>query len=207
MLITPHILRWKDLQAEISYSWIKDNLLFVGKEFKDKPISLTTMINQPNSQQLNAYLSYSPKFGFWKPTFSIGMMKQNLIYEGKDYNKPYISYTWNNLINLSNDFLIGVNMNGNLEGNENVLLYESAFRTDIRLSKTFLNKKLNVTLLATDIFATDLERWSRNTGKTKFIKWNDGDNRGISFMLSYNFNSTRNKYKGQGAANDERGRL
>lgn len=165
------------------------------------------MANLPQSQRLDVYLSYSPKIACWKPTYNIGIHKQNLTYEGRQYNQPYISYTWNNLIEFPNNFLVGINMKGNLDGNDDVLLLKSSFCTDIRINKQFFNKKLSATLLATDIFATDLERWSMLTGTRFFNKWNDSDNRGIYLILSYKFNATRSKYKGQGAAKDEINRL
>lgn len=202
-----YLFGWKDLQAEISYSWIKDNLLFVGKQFENKPISLSTMVNLPRSQRLDTYISYAPKIAWWKPAYSIGVHKQNLTYEGRKYNKPYVSYTWNNLLELPNDFLLSVNMRGNLEGNDDVLLYKSGFRTDVRINKRLMDRKLSISLLATDIFVTGLERWSILTENRLFNKWNDGDNRGVYLILSYNFNTTRSKYKGQGAANEERNRL
>lgn len=202
-----YLFGWKDVQAEISYNWIKDNLLFVGMPFKDKPISLATMVNLPQSQRLDTYISYSPTISWWKPTYSIGVHKQNLTYEGRTYNKPYITCRWSNLITLPRDFMLNVNMRGNLEGNDDVLLYKSGFRADIRLNKQFLNKKLSATLFATDIFATDKERWLMHTGNRYFSKWNDGDNRGIYLILSYKFNTTRSKYKGKGAAKDEMNRL
>lgn len=202
-----YLFKWKDLSGEISYHWIKDKLIHVGKQFKDKPISLFSMINLPQSQRLVASLNYAPRIGKWRPSFSIGMNKQNLTYEGKTYNKPYVTYDWKNIIELPHSILLSVGMNGNLEGNSDLLLIKSGFRTNIQISKRFLDNKLYTALSAQDIFGTDLERWSMHTTNRKFTKWNDGDNRGIFFIMSYNFNTTRSKYKGQGAANEERNRL
>lgn len=98
-------------------------------------------------------------------------------------------------------------MRGNLQGESDISFVKSAFRTDIRLNKRFFDNKLNVTLAANDIFATDLERWSLYLNKVDMNKWNDSDSRGVYLQATYTFNATRSKYKGQGAANEERNRL
>lgn len=197
-----YMFGWKDLQLEVSYNWIKDNLLFVADQFEDQPISIFTMINLPNSERLDSYLSYSPKFHFWRPTFSIGLYKQYLQLKNITFNKPYYSYTWNNIILLPQDYQLTLNMRGNLQGNYDLSNSKSRFRTDIKLSKNFFDDKLSFVLSATDIFATDLERWSMYTNNVYFDKWNDSDNRGINLQITYKFNTTRNKYKGQGATNE-----
>lgn len=197
---------WKDLQMDVSYNWVKDNLLFIAEPFKDKPITLFTMINLPYSERLDVYANYSPTIKFWKPSFAVGFYKQNLHLKNQTYNKPYYSYTWNNIIQLPKDFQLALNMGGNLHGNLDVSTYKPAFRTDIKLSKRLYGNKLIIALNATDIFATDLERWSMNTDIIHYNKWNDGDNRGFSLQLTYRFNSSKTKYKGQGAT-DEINRL
>ncbi|MDN5292033.1 MAG: hypothetical protein PWQ06_2272 [Anaerophaga sp.] len=197
-----YMFGWKDLQLEVSYNWIKDNLLFIAEQFKDKPISLFTMINLPNSERLDGYLSYSPKFHFWRPTFSFGLNKQNLKLKNSTFNKPYYSYKWNNIILLPQDYQLTLNMRGNLQGNYELSTSKLGFRTDIKLSKNFFDDKLSFVLSATDILASDLERWSMYTNNVYFDKWNDSDNRGINLQITYKFNTTRNKYKGQGASNE-----
>lgn len=193
---------WKDLQLEISYNWMKDNLLFIAEQFKDKPISLFTMTNLPHSERMDGYISYSPKINFWKPLFSAGFRKQNLKFRNQIYNKPYYSYTWNNIFDLPKNFQLILNLRGNLQGNYDIPIYKPAFRTDIKLSKSIFDNKLSIILSATDIFATDLERWYLNTGTVFFEKWNDRDSKGLNLQLTYKFNSSRAKYKGQGASNE-----
>lgn len=198
---------WKDLQLEVSCNWIKDDLLFIAEQFKDKPVSLFTMINLPYSERLDAYVSYSPTIKAWKPVFAVGFDKQNLHFKNHAYNKLYYSYTWNNMIRLPKDFQLALNIRGNLQGNSDISIYKPAFRTDIKLSKNFYDNKLSVVLNATDIFATDLERWSMNAGTVYFDKWNDRDSRGLNLQLTYRFNTSKTKYKGEGTSNSEINRL
>ena len=197
-----YTLGWKNCQLEVSYNWIKDNFLFVAEQYNNKPISFFTMKNTPFGERIDAYISYSPIIKFWRPTFAVGFYKQNLSLGGITYNNPYYLYVWNNIFQLPKDFLLTLNMRGNLQGNSDVSIYKPAFRTDVRLNKSFYDDKLNIALSATNVFSTDLERWSMNTGAVYYNKWNDSDNRGISLQLTYKFNSSRTKYKGQGASNE-----
>ncbi|MBR8706327.1 TonB-dependent receptor domain-containing protein [Bacteroides pyogenes] len=198
---------WKDFQLDVSYNWIKDNLMFIGRQFEDKPISFFTMMNLPHSEIIDGYISYSPKIKFWRPLFSVGFRKQYLKYDNKTYNKPYCSYTWNNIFDLPNNFRFILNVRGNLKGNYDVSVYNSSFRTDARISRSFFNNQLDVVLSATDIFATDLEKWSMDTDTIYYDKWNDRDNRGFILQLTYKFNSAKSKYKGTGAGASEINRL
>ena len=202
-----YLFGWKDLQMEISYNWIKDYLLFDAVQFKNKPIIFFTTINLPHTQRLNINVNYSPTIGIWRPAFEVGMEKENLIYKGRKYNKPYFTYSWSNILQLPNDYLITMNMEGNLTGENMASTFYSAFKANFRINKRFLNKKLNVSLGVTDIFATNLERWRMVIGNVNVYKWNDRDNRGVYLQATYTFNTARSKYKGQGAANEERNRL
>ena len=197
-----YMFGWKDLQLELSYNWMNDNLLFVAEQFEDKPISFFTMINLPHSERMDAYVSYSPKINIWRPTFAIGFYKQNLKFRSYTYNNPYYFYRWDNIFRLPKDFQLILNMRGNIQGNYDISLYKPAFRTDIRISKSFFDDKLNLAFNVTDIFTTDLERWSMHTDVVYFNKWNDSDNRGVNLQITYKFNTTLKKYKGQGASSE-----
>lgn len=202
-----YLFGWKDLQVEISYNWIKDYLLFIGEQFKDTEIVLFTMINLPKSQRLDASFSYSPKIGWWRPTFQAGLHKQNLQYKSRKYNNPFFTYGWNNIIQLPKDFMLTANIRGNLQGESDVSVIRPTLRTEVKLNKQLLDKKLNLTFAVSDVFGTDLQRWSMLTESMYFYKWNDKDSRSVYLQATYTFNATRSKYKGQGAANEERNRL
>lgn len=198
-----YLFGWKSLQLELTYNWIKDNILLVGEQYGNKPLILYTMINLPNSNQLDAALFYSPTVGCWHPAFGIEMSKQYLVYKGRSYNKPTFSYTFNNLVELPKAIRLSLNMRGSTKGESELSLYKPVFRADIRLSRLFLKDKLNVTLGANDLFATDQERWSMFSGNVYNYKRNDGDNRCVYLQITYTFNPTRSKYKGEGVNNSE----
>ena len=202
-----YLFGWKGLEFEVSYQWIKDNLLFVAEQFKDQSIILLTMKNLRYSQRVDAYVSYSHTWGIWKPTWEVGLNKQHLTYQNRTYNSPYCSYRWNNLFQLPKDFQLSLTMWGALKGHSDVSLNRAFFRTDMKLNKSFFANTLDFTIHVTDIFATSREKWSMQTGIVYFDKWNDSDRRGINLQVTYKFNASRSKYKGQGAAASELNRL
>ncbi|RNC63419.1 outer membrane beta-barrel family protein [Proteiniphilum sp. X52] len=198
-----YLFGWKDLQMEISYSKINDNLLFVIERFKDKEdIALFTMRNLDNSERLDANISFTPTYGRWRPAFEFGVNKQYLRYEDVNYNRPYCFYRWGNIIQLPNDFNFILNIRGNLKGHNSLQMHKSSFRTDLKLNKSILKDKVDLTFSVTDLFGTALEEWDMTTSSLHFNKWNDADLRGINLQIIYKFNPSRSKYKGQSATNE-----
>lgn len=202
-----YLFGWKSLQLELTYKWIKDNMLLVGGQYGNQPLILFTTVNLPNSNELDAALFYSPTLGCWHPAFGIEMCKQYIQYKGRSYNKPTFSYSFNNLFELPKAIRLTLNMSGSTSGETELSLAKPAFRADIRLSRLFLNDKLNVVLGANDLFATDRERWSMISGNVYSYKRNDGDNRCVFLQLTYTFNPSHSKYKGEGVNHSELNRF
>lgn len=175
----------------------------MAEQYKDQPITLFTMMNLPHSRQWDIGLSFSPTIRVWRPVFSLEMSQQNLSYKGKTYNKPMVSYRFQNIIQLPKSIKVVANISGTMQGESDLSLNKSVFRTDLRISKLFLHDQLNVMVGANDVFATDLERWSMTSGHLYSYKWDDGDNRSLYLKVTYSFNTTRSKYKGEGVNNSE----
>ena len=75
--------------------------------------------------------------------------------------------------------------------------------------KSFFNGALALNLTINDIFNTNFEKWRMRTHSVEISKDcnNHSDTRGISLQVTYNFNTTKSKYKGTGAGNAEKNRL
>jgi hypothetical protein len=69
-----------------------------------------------------------------------------------------------------------------------------------------LDNRLTLNLAAVDIFKTITNSWEMNYGKINFMYDKNIDSRAISLTVSYRFNATSNKYKGQ-QTSDEINRL
>lgn len=69
-----------------------------------------------------------------------------------------VSYRFQNIIQLPKSIKVVANISGTMQGESDLSLNKSVFRTDLRISKLFLHDQLNVMVGANDVFATDLER-------------------------------------------------
>ena len=70
-----------------------------------------------------------------------------------------------------------------------------------------MNDRMNVNLRVNDIFASQRSSYIIYGDCMQFGKWNYSDTRNVRLTVSYKFNSTRSKYRGTGAANEELNRL
>lgn len=202
-----YLFGWKNLNIDISYSWYRDGIINTSTLFNNKPIVLFSYENMPHFGMFDAEVSYSPTIRFWKPKWEAGVSRQNFTYQGRQYNEPYFTYGWRNLITLPKDYLLSVDMWGTSKGQLKLVNYKPNFRTDITVNKSFLNRNLNASVCLTDIFNTDREWWYSTQDNIYFYKWNDRDSRGVYLQLTYTFNPSRSNYKGKGAAGSELNRL
>ena len=75
--------------------------------------------------------------------------------------------------------------------------------------KSFYGGALAFNLTINDIFNTNMEKWRMRTQSVEISKDcnNHSLTRGIRLQVTYNFNTTKSKYKGTGAGNAEKSRL
>lgn len=79
---------------------------------------------------------------------------------------------------------------------------------DAQLTKSFLkDRALRVSLVANDIFRTDTYHFRVYGDRTYNEFENYADKQRFGIRLNYQFNATKNKYKGKGAGESEKGRL
>ncbi|MDE6715603.1 MAG: outer membrane beta-barrel family protein, partial [Muribaculaceae bacterium] len=146
--------------------------------------------------------------GVWTPNVTIGMHKQWLTLDTHKYNRPIFSYYFDNLFTLPHDFQITLNMYGQSKGDMHTNSFGSTIcSVDASVSKSFLNKSLQLKLLATNIFNTANNDWTMHTYGVFVDKSQSYDRRGITLSLTYRFNPYRSKYKGKNASDSEMNRL
>lgn len=199
---------WKNVQAMASYTLNENDILSFVQQFKDQPIVLFRPENVKRTQNANFGISYAPTIGIWRPQFEVGGMWQwlNLVNENQEYNKPIFSCKWNNTFSFPQDWTIRLNADGHAGGHSGVTLLSPFWGIDLNVSKRFLKKQLTINLSANDIFKTRKNKWEMNYGKINMWYDKNIDSRSVSLTISYRFNSTNSKYKGQ-QASDEINRL
>ena len=201
---------WLNFTA--GYSHNKDVRLSFGSLYQEgTEITIWTNRNFDKHESFYASLTASPKFGFYSPTLTLSYFQQQ--FDTQTYgnvvslDKPQFE------VNFRNWFTIGKTAKAML-----YLHYTTSydygfthnaheFNVNARMQKSFLDGSLIVSLFANDIFRNLRNRWTgyypvTTMGKDAYVY-----TQSIGLSLSYDFNTTRSKYKGTGAGNDEKNRL
>jgi hypothetical protein len=199
---------WKDLQTMASYSFNRNDIQLVFSQFQDKSIILLKNENVPTSKEANIGISFAPTLGLWKPRFEVTGTKQWLHFENipQNYSSPIFMAKWNNTFLFPADWTFRLDANYQSSGHSGVIYLEPSWGVNLKLSKQFFNKKMNIMLAANDIFRTNRDKWNVNYDNIG-MKYDRTIHSRLAYItITYNFNSTKNRYKGQ-QASDEINRL
>ena len=201
---------WLNFTA--GYSHNKDVRLSFGSLYQEgTEITIWTNRNFDKHESFYASLTASPKFGFYSPTLTLSYFQQQ--FDTQTYgnvvslDKPQFE------VNFRNWFTIGKTAKAML-----YLHYTTSydygfthnaheFNVNARMQKSFLDGSLIVSLFANDIFRNLRKRWTGYYPVTTMAKDAYVYTQSIGLSLSYDFNTTRSKYKGTGAGNAEKSRL
>jgi len=215
-MLQPHIenslflmFAWKELKGIMGYSLNENAIHTMPGQFNDKPIILLRDENIKHSRSANIGLSYSPVFGIWRPQFEAGAMWQWLNL-GEDIeekcNTPIFSGKWFNTFSFPQKWILRIEASGMSAGHSGVAYTQPSWGIDLSITKRLLADKLSIQLSANDILKTNTAKWDMDYGKINMLYDKDLDSRSVSLTITYRFNSTTNKYKGQ-QTSDEINRL
>ena len=218
-LLRPTIKQNFDLN--VTYSWLnftagyshnKDICLSFGDLFQEgTEITMWTSRNFDKFESYNAALTASPKFGFYSPTLTLSYYQQN--FDTQAYgtavslDKPQFEVNFRNWFTIGKTAKAMLYLHYSTSHDYGFNHYAHEFNINARVQKTFLNGNLTVALFANDIFRNLRERWTGYYPVTTMAKDAYVYTQSIGLSLSYDFNTTRSKYKGTGAGNAEKKRL
>lgn len=199
---------WKGFMLQTDFIRSIDTYASVRRLYPANDLQLLLQPVNINVSILNLYLIWTKKIKAWMPNITLGMYRQWLKLDNTNYNRPIFSYYFDNLISLPNDFQISLNAHGSTKGDMHTNRFGTTwFSMDASVSKSFLNKALQIKLSATDIFNTLNNDWTMNTYGVFVNKQQSYDRRGISLAVTYRFNPIKTKYKGNTASEAEMKRL
>lgn len=199
---------WKQFFAKIAYEHRKDAFIQTTKSYgEDGEVKLLTMENTPKIEELQAFVGAQFKVGIWEPKVNAGIVKQwftgVFMGECKSFGNPLGIVQFQNAIHLPGDIWMNIDMEWNSRGNKDNMKLGSSSYLNAKLYKAFCRDHFSVSLEADDIF----NKSNRNvTFYNKDVKlWQNmtSDSRALLLTLQYNFNTSRNRYKGKGAGNEE----
>ena len=211
----------QNLDLNVTYSWLnfaagyshnKDMRLNFGSLYQEgTEITIWTNRNFDKFESYNASLTASPKFGFYSPTLTLSYWQQN--FDTQAYglatkrNEPEWQINFRNWFTIDKTTKAMLYLHYSTSHDYGFNHYAHEFNINARVQKTFLDGNLTAALFANDIFRNLRERWTgyypvTTMGKDAYVY-----TQYIGLSLSYDFNTTRSKYKGTGAGNAEKSRL
>jgi len=199
---------WKGFMLQANYTRSIDTYAFVKRVYPAQTLQLLMRPVNIDVSAVDVYLVWSQPIKTWTPDITLGIHKQWLEMDGIHYNRPIISYYFDNIISLPKGFLVTLNASGQSQGDMHTNRFGTTwFTLDASISKSLFNKSLQLKISATDIFNTSNNQWTMNTYGIFVNKQQTYDHRGISISLSYSFQPRKIKYKGEDAAEAEMNRL
>lgn len=201
-------LNYSILDFKFDYQYIRDYIHPTVASISGKPGTVAWMsTNAKKFQQFGAQCIVSPVFGCWRPTLTAGIYKPYFTLKFNEaqttYNHPYGFLSFLNVVELKGDWLFRGDFYWNIKGHHGIYEQNSYASFNIMAQKQLFRKKLIITLRGEDLF-----NWSklRDVKRVNFVVQNravNNFNRCVVFTISYNFNSFKDKYNGNGAADEE----
>lgn len=199
---------WKGFMLQADYTRSLDTYAYVKRVYPAPTLQLLMQPVNIDVSALDIYLVWNKTVRAWSPSVTAGMHRQWLDLGGTRYNRPIFSYYFDNMISLPRGFRLTLNANGQTKGDMHTNRFGTTwFTLNASVSKSFLDKALQIKLSATDIFNTLNNDWSMNTFGVFVDKRQSYDRRGVSLAVTYRFQPRRDRYKGSNAAEAEMKRL
>lgn len=193
----------KELMVGMEYKYIKDMISFNTSYVDDLGVALSKPINIPSSHFLSLQALWSYELGFWKPTWQLLAQKPIVRYEGQDYSKPSLTIIANDILSYSfRNIDIGANAMLFTGGSNGLANISSFYKVDLYANASFLDKKLRVSLVFDDLFA------SSNATATMFNKgletsfFENSDSRQVRLTITYNLPRKKNRYDGKASSSE-----
>ena len=203
---------WKFLQFSIDYSDERGRITHWMEQIDNSNVTLVTYKNINSLKWIVPFVSLAPKFGIWHPQLSIGFRKQWFTMETTagniSLNKPMLIGQANNTFRFSKTLTGELDFRYQGPGHyQNIYLDYHQTVLDISIVKTFFNDRLSIKLAGEDLLDRSRDGNLVYNHQVKLWQGNYYDRRRFVATIRYKFNTTRSKYKGTGAGNEEKNRL
>ena len=203
---------WKFLQFSVSYSDERGRIMHWMEQIDNSNITLVTYKNIHSLKWIVPYVTASPTFGIWHPQLSVGMRKQWLTMQTTagdiTLGKPML------IVQASNTFAFNKTLTGEVDFRyqgpghyQNIYLDYHQTVLNVSLVKTFFHDRLSIKLAGEDLLDRSRDGNRVYNQQVQLYQGNYNDRRRFVVTLRYKFNTTRSKYKGEGAGNDEKNRF
>ena len=204
---------WKYIQLGGSFQHTRNAILQQGfaAEGNDKLIVSKTFNLEQDIPTLVAFVSVNPTISFWSPRFGASVEKQWLTLRYDSFkvncNKPTAQFEFGNTFSLGKGFRLNADYTYISCGFwRDFMGVSPSHKVDVSVSKSFLNDALTVELRGHDLLQAKDDYFTQ-TNVFSILQYNIRDTRKASLTIRYRFNSTRSKYKGTGAGEQQKSRM
>lgn len=192
---------YKWIQFGVSYQYRRNAIAFMTKEYAENPdVIIFTTGNFKRMQYFTASAHLSPGIGIWKPELGIYFTQPffKVINQGltKRMNHSSVYLLCQNSFNLPGKWVLSLDADYQSKGNLGAMLQGSYWGIDAGIRRTFLNKKLTVSLQANDLWNSRYNSLMLFGPRLTYTKKVNPDSRSFSLNFSYRFNATGKAYKG-----------
>lgn len=203
---------WKNYFAQVAYTYFDNPIVNTTEPYSnDGERTILTYDNFDKRHFMQAFMGGQFKLGIWQPRINVGMFTQwfDIVANGssRSMNKPIGIIQWQNAIHLPLDIWLNVDCQFTTAGNDRNIYATSSSSINAKLYKEFCKKKLSLTFEARDTFNDSRQNLTLYNNAVTLNQKNFSDMRYIMLTLQYNFNVTRDRYRGTGAGNMEKKRL
>ena len=201
----------KWLSVSAGYTYIKDAIVWTPTLYNGQEIAFLHNLNFNHSQNVYVSVVASPKFRWYQPTYEVDFV--HMFFNAAKYDrtrpaaKPQWTFALKNKIVFDKTCFTFLNMQYKTDQTTDFMVSKHNGYINLGIIKTFFNKALTVNLSVNDLLKTDKEHWTLYGINANLSKDCYNYERNINLTVSYNFNTTRSKYKGTGAGNEEKRRL
>ena len=199
------------LNFAMDYEYRKNPILSWARIYDNtNNIILLMTENIDKIQTLFATVSATPVINFWHPSLQLNFQRQFVNSRkygiNENLNHPYFELAFDSKFALRNNWIFGAKYDYVSNFHDDFAKVAERQILGLYINKTFLNDRLSVRLNGNNLFKS---RRKLTLYMPNYILHQDAwdNSRRVSLSVSYRFNSTRTKYKGEGAGLDEQKRL
>lgn len=213
MQTVEYMAQWRQFFSQVSYTYFKDGVYYITEPYgTDEEATIIRTANLDHRHYLQAFVGGQFKVGIWSPRVNIGMMNQwlTLPVDGKpmDMNTPGFIFQWQNAIHLPQD--IWLNIDAQLmtsSWDNNVKQSNTPWYVNAKIYKGFFNNAFSITFEVKDLFNKSHSNSILYSNSVQIAQKNFVQVRSVMLTLQYRFNTTRDRYRGTGAGNNEKSRF
>ncbi len=195
-----YIFFYQFIYASLSYTHTHNHIglyFYTNNEEPDK--LLTTWMNYHKNQRFQAIVNMGLPLGFYQPTLTSSVIFEKLDDERIEKIKTIPLF----YLDFDNNFSLPWKLNLNIEymytskATSQIFHFEPVHTINLGLSRSFWDNSFDVSIKCKDLFKGDISRYRGSLNNIVFSQTENLDKHSVSLNLTWRFNKSKDKYKGQ----------